>query len=349
MSDETATETGNEIDVSWPGEPAYAPIEGTSPIGPVWATVLVQFLFVALAILASLIPMIVIIGAWAFGEVAAGNEQPDVQAFLGGSGMGELVVWSLLAQFAVWGGVALLWTRYREKRSLGTIGLGGRGWSLRYGRGLILGIGLAVLLVTVASFLLQIGGGTPDEGPDLANLDWSRLADARIAAPLVMVALLFMFQATAEEVVFRGWMMSSLAARTSMWVAILVNSIIFGLMHIHVLMSGLGFGLVAISGLMATGVLFSVIAWKEGSIAGASGVHGGFNVTIIGSSLAVALVSEPDLEWGAVFADVLNASAGIFDGEPVPVTLELFTQLIVMLALAVIAGLVLRRKLRHTT
>jgi membrane protease YdiL (CAAX protease family) len=342
MSDEALSET----ETGWPGQMVYAPIETSARLGPAWATILVQILFVALAVFGSLLPILAMVIAWAVGEAAAGNQQPDVQAFLASSSMGQIVALSLLAQFTVWGAMALIWTRFREKRSFATIGLGGRGWSLRYGRGFILGIGLAVLLVTVAGLLLQMSGGIPEDGPDMSQLDWSRLMEPGVVLPLLMITALFMFQATAEEVAFRGWMMSSLAARTSILIAILVNSVVFGLMHVHVLMSGLGFGLVALSGLAATGVFLSVVAWKEGSIAGASGLHSGFNVSIIGSGLAVALIAEPDVEWGAVFADVLNASAGILEGEARPVTLELFAQLIVMLALAVLATILLRRKLR---
>lgn len=325
----------------WPGEPAYAPIPAESKLGPAWATALVQALFFGLATLASIIPIVIMV---VMVVVASGGEIDDPAALLEGPMMGQALLYALLAQFAVWGAVTLIWTRVREKRSLATIGLGGRGWTMRYVLGFAGGVVIAFVLGMVAYALTEMAGSTPADMPDLDNLDYSRLGQPAHYIPLLIIAGLFMFQATVEEVTFRGWMMSSLAARSGMLPAILVNSILFGLMHAHVLTMGIASGSVALGGIAATGLFLSVLAWKEGSIAGASGVHSGFNVAILTTGLGVAMLSQPDVDWRSLFAEVLNQSTGMGEDGTIPVTPELFTQLAVMLTLAIVTAVLIRRR-----
>lgn len=346
MSDVTTGEaaSGDAPVEFWPGKPAYVPIEKSRKLGPIWATILVQIMFLVLAVIASIIALAATLVIW---SVAQGDPGAlDADTLMTGPGFGWGVAASLLAQFAVWGGMALIWTRGVEKRSYASIGMGGKGWTFRYLRGFLLGIGLALLLATAAGILAEVAGVVPEDAPDLSAIDWSRLAEPQIALPLGMIALLFMFQASAEEVAFRGWMMSSIASRTGALTAILVNSIVFGLFHAHVLLSGFGFGVVAMAGLITTGIFFSVVAWKERSIAGACGLHGGFNVAIIGSGLAIALLLDPETSWSVKFAEVLNASAGIFEEGEVTVTVQTFTQVFVMGGLAILLALFLGRSRR---
>ncbi|WP_300529973.1 type II CAAX endopeptidase family protein [Maricaulis sp.] len=335
--------TTAEDNPGWPGEPAYAPIPAQSKLGPAWATILVQILFFGLAALASILVVIAMVVA---AMVSSGGELDDPAALMQGPFMGKMLLFALLGQFTVWGGITLIWTRFREKRNFATIGLGGPGWTLRYVFGFIGGVVIAFSLGLVAFALTELAGSTPADMPDLENLDYSRLGQPLLFVPLLIVAGLFMFQATVEEVTFRGWMMSSLAARGGMMPAILINSIVFGLLHAHVLAMGIASGSIALGGIAATGLFLSVLAWKEGSIAGASGVHSGFNVAILTSGLAVAMLSQPDDDWLGLFAEVLNNSTGMGEDGAVPVTPELFTQLAVMLTLAVVAAILMRRKRR---
>jgi len=333
--------TPAEDNNTWPGEPAFAPIPAHAKLGPAWATSLVQVMFFGIATLASLVPVITVV---IIAIVAAGGEIDDPAALLEGPMMGKALLYALLGQFAVWGAVTLLWTRVREKRSLATIGLGGRGWIKRYALGFLGGVVIAFTLGMVAFALTEMAGTTPADMPDLDNLDYSRLGQPALFVPLLIVAGLFMFQATVEEVTFRGWMMSSLAARSGMMPAIFVNSIVFGLLHAHVLTMGIASGSIALGGIAATGLFLSVLAWKERSIAGASGVHSGFNVSILTTGLAVAMLAEPDVEWLGLFAEVLNQSTGADGDGRVPVTPELFTQLAVMLTLAIVTAILFRRR-----
>ena len=90
-----------------------------------------------------------------------------------------------------------------------------------------------------------------------------------------------------EEIVFRGVILNALKKRWNIKVAVIVPSMLFGI--VHVLGQDFSIGsclLVIITGTMV-GVMFSMIAIESGSVWNSGIVHAIWNVVIIGGGLAI--------------------------------------------------------------
>lgn len=105
----------------------------------------------------------------------------------------------------------------------------------------------------------------------------------------VIAAVAFFGLATGivEELVFRGVIMGCLEKRFNIKVAVIVPSVLFGLLHII----GNNLGFVSIIQLLAAGsivgILFSLIAYESDSIWNNAIVHGFWNMAIIGGILSI--------------------------------------------------------------
>lgn len=91
-----------------------------------------------------------------------------------------------------------------------------------------------------------------------------------------------------EEMVFRGVILNALKKRWNIKVAVIVPSLLFGIVHIL----GQNFSIVScllviIAGTM-TGIMFSMIALESGSVWNSGIVHAVWNIVIIGGGLAVS-------------------------------------------------------------
>ena len=90
-----------------------------------------------------------------------------------------------------------------------------------------------------------------------------------------------------EEMVFRGVILNALKKRWNMKVAVIVPSMLFGI--VHVLGQDFSIGsclLVIIAGTMV-GVMFSMIAIESGSVWNSGIVHAIWNIVMIGGGLAI--------------------------------------------------------------
>ena len=90
---------------------------------------------------------------------------------------------------------------------------------------------------------------------------------------LLQVALLlpaFAFQSSVEEIMFRGWLLSTLARKASVPVAVLLVSATFSLLHYSpnqpplVMVSTVLFSLFACAWVLRTGNLWGVMGWHAG-------------------------------------------------------------------------------------
>ncbi|MBR5799437.1 MAG: CPBP family intramembrane metalloprotease [Lachnospiraceae bacterium] len=113
-----------------------------------------------------------------------------------------------------------------------------------------------------------------------------------------------------EEMVFRGIMMSAIEKRFNRKVAIIVPSVLFGLVHIL----GMGFNLlscvlVLVAGTMV-GIMFSLIASETGSIWNSAIVHAIWNMIIIGGFLWVGA----KFDKYSLFSYVLDTKSFLLTG-----------------------------------
>lgn len=113
-----------------------------------------------------------------------------------------------------------------------------------------------------------------------------------------------------EEMVFRGVILNLLKEKWNIKVAVLIPSVLFGLVHII----GMDFSiisclLVLIAGTMV-GVMFSMIAIESGSVWNSGIVHSLWNIVIIGGGLSI---SEKADEY-SVMTYVLESRVFAFTG-----------------------------------
>ena len=82
-------------------------------------------------------------------------------------------------------------------------------------------------------------------------------------------------QSSSEELWCRGFMYERLHERYPLWVAVAVNGVLFGLLHIF----NPGAAVIPIVGIIITGLSYSLLRWYSGSIWVAMGIHTGWNFT----------------------------------------------------------------------
>lgn len=116
-------------------------------------------------------------------------------------------------------------------------------------------LALATLFIMQCSSLIS---GLIFEQPSPALEEFVRsITDASLPWFLVLLAIISIAPAIAEELLFRGYIQTRLLQRWSPWLAIGVTSIVFAIMHMD---------LQHVVGVLPIGVWLGIMAWRTGSI-----------------------------------------------------------------------------------
>ncbi len=184
--------------------------------------------------------------------------------------------------------------------------------------------GPMLALGIVGRRLGRVGGPVFGEGPGRATVfglaigagglvlavGYTWLAGSLIggAASTVLPTLLLgivtvTLQVGAEEMLFRGWLQPQIASIVGAPVAVLLVAVIFAALHLL----GGATGLLTLANLMLGGILFGLIAVRDGGIAGAIAAHWGWNV---GEQMLLGLDPNPGVgAFGALFDfDLIGAA-----------------------------------------
>ncbi len=166
----------------------------------------------------------------------------------------------LLLPFGALGLVVLAWVRFVERRSFATIGLGGTRRAWTFVRGHFTGVAMASAIVAGIWLTNSFAMGA------FGKAFLSPEAIAGIALLLACFAL----QSSAEELLFRGWMLSVISARMGVVAAVAISSAVFTLLHYD---PGAGwifggnvflFAVFACCWSLGTGNIWGVMAWHAG-------------------------------------------------------------------------------------
>ena len=312
----------------------YAPWPSTARRTYGWAAIL-------LAVAGYAVSSVVVIGGMAIYGVAlaiGGAGAAEVEAALTGATLTVLLP-LLLGQFVVWGALTIVWTKVFERRPLATIGFG-RGAVPRYFLGLVLGVVL-VCAIGAAAMLLGVGEAL-NEGAQEAITG----SAPPIGAILVVLAgcSVFLIQGAAEEIVFRGWLMSTLTARWGAGLGVAASSLVFMLFHAHVFISGFAYGLAALLGLGLTGLAFALLCVLTRSVWEAVAAHGAFNAAAVGAPTLALLMEDPALSAEAAFAQVFARATGTAGADAVGAGAEILAQALAAgVICAVLAALIALR------
>ncbi len=201
--------------------------------------------------------------------------KPDmVQSFLGSSAaqMAELeavilgddtVMLVSLFATAIMIVAVMLFCKLIQKRKMRTLGFKKPGMWKEYGIGMLIGL-LQMAVITLICVLT--GAATLRLNPAALSLTGLGM--------LLLLLTGFVIQGMSEEVLCRGYFLVSLARRKgNIWIAVLVNSVAFG--GLHLLNPGLT--VLSVVNLILFGVFASVYFVKRGSIWGIGAIHAVWN------------------------------------------------------------------------
>ena len=112
---------------------------------------------------------------------------------------------------------------------------------------------------------------------------WAEAADRMDTASILVIGVLYLGigAGIVEEAVFRGFIMTALERRWNRWVAVLLPSVLFGLVHIiGSELDVLSMVQLVLAGTMV-GVMFSLVALESGSIWNGALIHGVWNAATL--------------------------------------------------------------------
>lgn len=164
--------------------------------------------------------------------------------------------------------IVLLWVRLVERRSLASIGMAGPNLVQRFLHGHLVGV-LSILGIVAA---MALAGGLVPAATGSTSAPSSAWTSAESTLHIALLLPAFALQASTEEILFRGWLLSVVAKKLNTLVAVLLSSALFTLAHLsrdqHWLIT-------------ASSFLFAVFccAWvlRARSILGVMGWHAGWN------------------------------------------------------------------------
>lgn len=162
-----------------------------------------------------------------------------------------------------------LWIKWFERSNLESVGLqfNSQSWR-RYARGFALGLAFGIVII---AGILAFGGYERES---------TYVFEPAYLVPILLLMFGFMIQSGVEELIFRGWMLSRIAARYGVWAGVIGNSLVFSAMHLNPGdMSQLSPLMIVMFTL--TTFLFSIFlslyVVREGSIWGACAWHASWN------------------------------------------------------------------------
>jgi len=199
----------------------------------------------------------------------------------------------LISLYTTIGGsvIAILYCICIEKRSFESMGLIKKGFLRRYIIGLVVGFSV----FTVCLLISYLCGGLDFAGFTLGNnLGWILLFFGG-----------FIFQGMQEEILLRGYFMTSLSNKMSLDMAIIINAVFFG--AVHLLNSGVTW--IAIVNLILFGLFASLYAVRTNNILGIAGFHTAWNFVqgnVYGIKVSGRLVDASVMSFGPKGADLIS-------------------------------------------
>lgn len=165
----------------------------------------------------------------------------------------------LLSSFPLIGLVTWAWVRAVERRTFDTIGLVRPGATRRFVQGHLIGVASVLWVVAVIALL----GGYRASGVLPA------LSSAAALGGALLLLFGFAVQSSVEEIVFRGWMLSGIARKLNVPIAVLLTSLLFGLLHYSpgnplALVGAFMFSVFTCCWALRVGHVWGVMGWHSG-------------------------------------------------------------------------------------
>ena len=153
---------------------------------------------------------------------------------------------------------AILYCKLFEKRKPYTLGFTARGCLPEY----LMGIGIGAVMISLPLIVC------------IATNSVTLTLTPNVSYPMVALFFVaFLIQGMAEEAIFRGYLMTSLARKIKIWPAILISALFFSLFHL----GNASFNLIAFLNIFLFGVFAGVFMLKRGSIWAVGAIHAIWN------------------------------------------------------------------------
>lgn len=206
--------------------------------------------------------------------------------------------------------------KWLQKRKMNTLGFHKKGWVKEYLVGWLVGFVLfsAAVLICVMTGSLTITGISPTFA----------------IGTFLLFIIGFIVQGMSEEVLCRGYLMVSVGRKYSMWVAVIVNSVAFAVLHL----GNSGINDLALDNLVLFGVFASLYFIKRNNIWGVCAVHSVWNlvqgnvygIRVSGMQLSCSLFDSEITEG----KELINGGAFGLEGG-LAVTIVLIVGIIILL------------------
>ena len=154
----------------------------------------------------------------------------------------------------------IFWVKVIEKNSLSSLGFVKKNWLKYLGWGIL----LSLLQMGVIALVYQVGG--------IGTFELNELS----LEPILFILGLFPFwllQGGTEEVATRGWLLTRIAARTNLPLAIAISSSLFGILHL----GNAGVTVLSVLNIVLDGVLAGLLFIYTDSIWLVVAQHGTWN------------------------------------------------------------------------
>ena len=187
--------------------------------------------------------------------------------------------------------ISLLYVRFLEKRSLSTTGIVKKGLLKQYAIGYLLGI-LMIGLPTLATIVFN--GNVYVN----ANANYGLLA---------LYFLGFLIQGASEEIMIRGYLLTTLAKTTNKLWAIILSSVVFALLHIV----NPSMGIIPFLNLFLFGVFAALFFLRTKNIWAISAIHSAWNFfqgNVFGIQVSGQIFNESVLNIKSTAPEILSGS-----------------------------------------
>lgn len=193
-----------------------------------------------------------------------------------------------------------LFCRYIEKRSLTSMGIIRNGFLKQYVNGLLLGF---IMFSGVVLLILFSGEGRC-------------IGIAPSLNPIIMLFFIgYLIQGASEELICRGFLSNSIAAKKGVTFAIIANSVFFSLLHIK----NDGFTILAFINIVLVGLFFSIYAYKHDNIIGVCAIHSIWNfaqgniygISVSGTNLSPSILQITPINNSIFFGGAFGAESGL--------------------------------------
>ncbi len=205
-----------------------------------------------------------------------------------------LMIISLISAGACFILASIIYCKFIEKRPIKTLGLRKTNYALEYGAGALIGVVMYALTVLVAFLCGSI----------------EVVKSTNFSAVIILFLIAFVIQGAGEELLVRGYLMTTVARDYKVGLALAFSSAVFALMH----GSNTGVGAIALINIFLFGVFEGIYILKRGDIIGACAIHTMWNFTqgcVFGSSVS-GMSSMPAIFNTVINEDMKAANGGAF-------------------------------------